>query len=1546
MTRARATALALVNWKGVFYERYLLDRHVTVLEGANGAGKTTVMIAAYVVLLPDMSRLRFTNLGESGATGGDRGIWGRLGEPGRPSYTAMEIDVAGERVIAGVKLERKAEPTIEVTPFLVSGVDLGGHLKDVLLRTQGEHDEVPELSEIRQAVTERGGELTVFASAKEYFAALFDRGITPLRLATEEDRNKLNEMLRTSMTGGISRHLTTELRSFLLKEETGLSDTLSRMRKNLDACHRTRTEVAESRGLEREIAGIFDAGQAMFTAAMVAAREAAAERGAHAEVARARRDEAARDLREAERAIDEGMLKHGAVAARVLTARLARDEAAAKKDKIARAQISIRKLAELEPELVLAKKRADEALATRELRATERETWKAASARAREAYDRAAYGVGDLQSGLDELHKNVHARRRLLRRLDEVRAGLADPNIDERGVELALDRSRTRLVEVDAARARADRAVSFSAERRERHAKALAALRRIDESADPARAFEHARAIGVRFVELDALTKRIPELASGLARHEELVGRQRDVRARAEELGIAANHDESEARAAGAVVGRALDEVEAEVRAAELDALSSERSADDKRRAAAEGRSRIAQLESTLARWTGCRTKAADLAAATKLEVRSRDEAIVARARVDEDRQRQRSLVEDLRRRQEDRLREAGELEATGGAFHPDLIRIRDELDAELLAGRFEDLDPSEAAELEAALGPLAQALIVQDPVAAARALAGSPRELSDLWLVRPDAALLRREPSGAGHVERSETSRGGSHEARFAAGEREKEEPRTAAPAGDVVVEETYGARLTRMPERPSIGRVARERRAAAMREEAEKLGAELDAALKRLYELDALASAAEDVVSEGDLLEIEEPASAIERARAEADRLEAEADACIERAATSASRATSARTRVSGLRALLADAFLLDPPDHAERAAEIARALDEARASREELRRTEEDRRTLGELEDELREPPPSDEEIAAARVGRGALDAERDGLFGIIEALEDLAANLPSLSIALRSDDAERALEEKAAVAPALQAQLDAARAALAEHEASLSDAESAWEEATAAWQREQARFESARSQVQQLRTEIDEQGFSDLPDNALASAERAATERENERADLEREERALSTALALLEERKVLAKRTRDTAQGELADKEQQARPAQTAWLEVETAAGARGLLKRGLTDPRTEGASGGSATLWAEAQSKALVLVERLRRARGGVDGAAEVESTLGLGDDRARKAPGELPAAKYLDAWVATREWLRRRLPGQIAEVDDPLEALTRLRDNLALLERRLGNQESDLRGASEDVARGIDVRLRRAKAQVRRLNQSLQGIRFGNIVGIRVDMKRVERMDAVLKALREGAAQELLFLSTLPIEEALDEIFRRYGGGRSGGQKILDYREYAELAVEIQRSAEKEWEAASPTRLSTGEAIGVGAALMMVVLTEWERDGNLLRAKMPAGSMRFLFLDEANRLSQDNLGVLFSLCQNLDLQLLIAAPEVARAEGNTTYRLVRRVGEDGREEVLVSGRRTLTEAVRGPAPPGELGPILLGASPETNEHEHETPGH
>src|SRR5689334_7134651 len=185
MTRARVTALALVNWRGVFYERYLLDRHVTALEGANGAGKTTVMIAAYVVLLPDMSRLRFTNLGETGATGGDKGIWGRLGEAGRPSYAAIDFALSGPGgLIAGVQLERKGEPSVEPTPFIVTGLSEAVRLQDLMLVAQGESDVVPELTELRENAARLGGRLQLFTSARDYFGALFDHGVSPLPLAT------------------------------------------------------------------------------------------------------------------------------------------------------------------------------------------------------------------------------------------------------------------------------------------------------------------------------------------------------------------------------------------------------------------------------------------------------------------------------------------------------------------------------------------------------------------------------------------------------------------------------------------------------------------------------------------------------------------------------------------------------------------------------------------------------------------------------------------------------------------------------------------------------------------------------------------------------------------------------------------------------------------------------------------------------------------------------------------------------------------------------------------------------------------------------------------------------------------------------------------------------------------------------------------------------------------------------------------------------------------------------------------------------------------
>ena len=68
--------------------------------------------------------------------------------------------------------------------------------------------------------------------------------------------------------------------------------------------------------------------------------------------------------------------------------------------------------------------------------------------------------------------------------------------------------------------------------------------------------------------------------------------------------------------------------------------------------------------------------------------------------------------------------------------------------------------------------------------------------------------------------------------------------------------------------------------------------------------------------------------------------------------------------------------------------------------------------------------------------------------------------------------------------------------------------------------------------------------------------------------------------------------------------------------------------------------------------------------------------------------------------------------------------------------------------------------------------------------------------------------------------------------------------------------------------------------------------------------------SLRFLFLDEASRLDISSINTLASLCGNMGLQLLIAAPSADEAITGTTYCLNRVVDTKGKEKVIVRGLR------------------------------------
>jgi chromosome partition protein MukB len=1473
MNRTRAAALVMVNWNGVFYERYQLDRHVTALEGTNGAGKTTVMIAAYVVLLPDMSRLRFTNLGETGATGGDKGIWGRLGKPGRPSYAVLDFALPDKRrIVAGVHLERKGEPAVEPTPFIVSALGEDVRLQDLLLVSQGDNEVVPELSELRENAARLGGRLQAFPSAREYFATLFDQGVTPLRLGTDEERNKLNDMLRASMTGGISRALTSELRAFLLKEEGGLADTLQRMRANLDACRRTRTEVQESRRLEQEIGGVFEAGQTMFAAAFLATRERAEElsrRVEDAEVAHVAAFEArdvARDALERTLAELEVLERRRGELGQVIES--ARGWHGTMRDALEAANA----LARCDERLRHAEERAEAAARGRAGAEEVRSRARAELLRAQDGYKRAATGLADIQRGIEELHRRAGAYHQATRRLREAEECFGGTVISREMFSERISTGRAELALLDEERRDAMTRLADAEAHRRRHADVMEALRAlIDGAVDGERAYDVALDALQNYRKQYELGARLPtiERELGVARRHE--ARQVKARALAEALGVV--HTDEPAPEA---VGRLLGEAEAEHRTHENWERTAKAESATAERRLKELDALRRDLTAREPEWREHAARAGRLAVHLGVAIDSRPSLDAARAALAEQLATARRVEEQTREAHEQLLRQARELLAAGGPFSPDLLKLKDQVGADLVAATFEQVGLHEAAVLEARLGNLAQALVVDDPRATARAITARPDNLPEVLLVSRDADIERlASPTNDGEVAN-----------------------------GDVIVEEDVAVRVSRIPTQPRLGRRAREERAARLRGEAETKARELEEVRARRRDLERLVADGEALLAAHVAWLAGDPAPQL--AAVKGSMVEAEKQLETHRAdvARHAEAARALRPRADSLRVLLGEAMLLDPPAYDDLARALASDREEARAASQYVSARRHDAQIVERQVLDLRQAPLSEEGFARLGERVRQLKASREQLDAGIEALSYVLANVE----ALEWEHAPQRLADNQVLVPALEAQLREADEQQHRAEGAYTEADQRYDEATARFQDADGARRSLTQEHSAAAERFEKLGVPDPTEQALDAAANEVSRLEAEQKAHDHRRDALLTARG--EQGNALGELERRLAEAEekLTSERREAEPAVKRWEELRERAMGHRLLGGPLAGRPSEFADiRGHVNLVQQAQSRRELLLERLRGAQGGPALLTELQVL--------RDSPSAAFAEAYLELWLTVRDWLRRRLPAQVAEVDDPRDALLRLRDQLSSLDDRLVRQESDLRGASEDVARGIDVQIRKARGQVVRLNKNLEGVGFGSILGIRVRLNPIERMEQVLRALREGAAQGLLFQPDMPIEEALDEIFRRYGGGRTGGQRLLDYREYVHLQVEIRRKAGAEWELANPTRLSTGEAIGVGAALMMVVLTEWERDATLLRGKRSHGSLRFLFLDEANRLSHDNLGVLFDLCQTLDLQLLIAAPEVARAEGNTTYRLVRRTTPEGVEEVLVSGRRTRSEA-------------------------------
>lgn len=1449
--RARLTRLVLINWRGIFYQPFDMADGITALEGANGAGKTTVMVALFVALLPDRRLLSFRNVGESGGEG-DRGIYGRLGA-NPPAYSLIEFDTGdGRRLWGGVQLTRRSEPNLELNPFLIEGLDPEIEPHEVLLHTMDDQEAVPTLPELKQQIALHGGMLKPLDSVTAYLGALYDQGLLPQPLTNYDERSRFHKVLETSMMGGLSGFIQKGLRDYLLAEDGKLGNHVRHMRENLEACRITRRQIAEANQRYDMIHGVYEAGWGLLAAAFHGTRLRArqARKGLTSEIGelRGRRNRVARTEKE----LAAAHAKHEAQKATLHQSRDHANQAEASAHRAEQAFQLATQVGQLQTEEAARRTTRDQADALCQDRQRDYDQAYQHHELEQSNRNRLAAALADAQTAFEQLHRRVAELKAARQSLADARETLPDRDITRDNATELQTLCEQQWREALDAKATAERALESLQARQARFDAAHQALQRIAGAPiPPQRAGAEARHWDGRLREIEGEIRAGSELSGQIETARNKAEAQTALRAQADTLGIAG-------RDPLVLALRTLRTEESELRQKET---ASEQTRSEAQATLIRCDERLPPLQQRLAAWQESQQLAADLLEQASqgfsepAQIAELADRLQGALRANEEAQ--------ARHREEARQRddEANRLEFGGGRLPESLITLADRLDGQLLAEQFDDLPEEQAARVEAQLGPLAGAILVEDPLQAAQDAAEDSERPDTLWLVQ--AAGLDRLPSS------------------------------NTIGNAEIVHGEGF-LRLTRHPDHPVIGRTAREREIARLREAAQAARDQADLLTQTLIALQhAHRQAVRLIPMAGQLFE-PSPAQRIdelEQQQRQAKRTVREQEQAIQ---SIRARLHVIRQRSDALNDLLPQADLLDPPDWPE-------ALDRLHAQKHDIdkqRRWIEahaaDREAMNQGFVELQSPP---DESEGDRLSSRLADAEKALTYWQRgrELLRILCERLPWFD----HEADETLLAKKDGQLAELRGRQQSAEDGVRQAKAALDLAATALEQAQQGFRKVDSSWRTIQSELEQRQGELLETGLAGT-----------AEERDRLRADANEARKALDLAQQAEREADKAVDRAGQRLKTEKKEAQEylaqvkttlrETRPNWRHWVRLKGEIRAADLHQRLLdSDDATDSGEGNHIAFFNTAHEKAGALRSILSQAEGGKGLLERIEPSLNSREEAAR-------GLANLRVWLTIRSWLEQRIPRDIAQAEEPEIALNQIRDHLALLSSRLSDQEQTLRQRTEDVANSIAGRIRRETQRITQFNRQLAEIRFGSIHGIRLQLERIPTFEALLTKLR---AEPDLFAADMPLEDAMVQVFEQVGGGRVRGEQLLDYREYLKLSVRVRRMGTDQWAEARAGSLSTGESIGVGAAILIVILDAWEHQAAILRGARANGSLRFLFLDEATRLDANALDTLTDFCERMKVQLLAAAPGLDRARRGHVYTLMR-LDQEGNEQVLVRGRR------------------------------------
>ncbi|MBW3696620.1 chromosome partition protein MukB [Vibrio sp. T187] len=1463
--RGKYQSLTMINWNGFFARTFDIDGLVTTLSGGNGAGKSTTMAAFITALIPDQSLLHFRNTTEAGSSQSsrDKGLYGKL-QPGA-CYAALDVvNSRNQRLLFAVKLQQVAgrDKKVDIKPFVIQG--LPSHVKptDVLIENVSDnHARVCQLNDVKAAVAQyEGAHFKAFSSIVEYHSQMFEFGVVPKKLRNSSDRSKFYRLIEASLYGGISSAITRSLRDYLLPQNGGVKKAFQDMESALRE-NRMTLEAIKTTQADRDLFKHLITESTNYVAA---------DYMRHANDRRNKLDQTMQ-LRGELFGSRTTLLEQNSLLNRVQEEleilvdqefALEQDYQAAsdhlqlvqtalrQQEKIARYSDDLEELSERLEEQMMVVEEAQERVLLAEEQATITE----------EEVDSLKTQLADYQQALDVQQTRALQYQQAVQALEKTKSLLEDPSITPEGAislvsELkAQEEANTQTLL--ALKHKLDMSSAASAQ----FEKALALVKSI--------VGEIARGDAAQYAK-DALNKAreakhlVQNEQQWRAQHRDM---ERDSAQQRQAQQLATEYQKQHNVA---LTDEVAFEEERERHAMQLETLEFAQeelreAKSEQRRQEQEFTQQIQKLEAVAPAWITANDALEQLREQSGAELEDSQAVMTQMQQVLQDEKTQSIAKDKLSQRRGELEQEIERLASPGGSNDPRLKGLADTLGGVLLSEIYDDITIDDAPYFSAMYGPARHAIVVSD-------LDGIKEKLVDLDDCPEDLYILE------GDVDAFDDSS-------FNADELE----------GAVCVQlNDRQMRYSRFPEIPLFGRAAREQRLERLREEREIVveqhaKAAFDSQkLQRLYQafnnfVAKHLQVAFDADPEQALANVREKRNNIGRTISELNAKEQQ-----QRSQLAASKqALSTLDKLAPLMRIIEDETLT------ERLSELESQLERLSEAKSFLTNHSKSLEMLEGIVSALDADPEQFEALETEyQQADSALQALKTKMFALSDLIERRHYFAYQDSVDLLNKSSELSEQLKGKLVQAEQARskgrdgLKQAREQMNQYNQVLAALKSS----------HQAKLET----VQEFKQELQEFGV-----NADEGSEERAVRRRDElqerlHASRNRKSEYERTITSTELEMKGLAKRLKKV-QKEYIELRTFVVAAKAGWCSVLRLARENDVERR-LHKRELAYLSAGELRSMSDKSLGALRLA---------VADNDDLRDSLRLSEDNAH------PERKVL-FYIAVYQHLRERIRQDIIHTDDPVEAIEEMEVELARLTEELTQRENRLAISSESVASIIKKTIQREQNRIRMLNQGLSNIYFGQVKGVRLNVKIRESHEILLSGLATQQEQhkDLFETSRFTFSEAMAKLFQRVNphidmGQRSPqvlGEELLDYRNYLELSVEVNRGSDG-WLQAESGALSTGEAIGTGQSILLMVIQSWEEESRRLRSKdiVPC---RLLFLDEAARLDAKSISTLFELCDRLGMQLLIAAPENISPEKGTTYKLVRKVFKD-HEHVHVVGLR------------------------------------